>query len=151
MMIRRYMAAFLVVGIAAVLMIGGMASADKESMRTVSKGNYCAIEKREQQVINNEADWSTLWERMNAGILPMPERPAINFEKETLIAVFTGVRNSGGYSIEVTGVENKEALTTIGIKEKTPAADMMVSMSLTSPYHIVALPKLNGKIEFKKS
>jgi len=150
-LIRRYMATFLVAGIAVVLMIGGMASADKEGMRTVSKGNYCAIEKREQQVINNEADWNALWERMNAGVLPVPERPAVSFEKETLIAVFTGVHNSGGYSIEITGMESREALTTIGIREKTPAADMMVSMSLTSPYHIVALPKLSGKIEFKKS
>jgi len=53
------------------------------------------------------------------------------------IAVMSGERSTGGYSIEVTGIEDNEGRTNVFVNELTPAKDMVVTQVITYPYTIV--------------
>jgi hypothetical protein len=64
-----------------------------------------------------------------------------------VIAVFMGTRMSGGYSVKITGVEQNDKVT-VKVKESSPPPDAMVTMALTSPYHVVVVPKSDKPVEF---
>jgi len=53
------------------------------------------------------------------------------------IAIMSGTKPTGGYSIEVTGIEDNEGRTNVFVKESIPSKDMIVTQALTYPYTIV--------------
>ncbi|MGH4122531.1 MAG: protease complex subunit PrcB family protein [Clostridium sp.] len=53
------------------------------------------------------------------------------------IAIMGGTKPTGGYSIEVTGVEDNEGKTNVFVKELIPAKEMMVTQVTTQPYTII--------------
>lgn len=138
--------------VALLIFTGSLASgATKGSaVRNLDKGSYCHLERPEQVAVNGEADWKALWERVSAGRLPKSSPPEVDFSHETAIAVFMGQKNSGGYGVEVVSLVKDGDETVITYRERVPAEGMMVSMAVTSPYHIVAVPKVTGKVIFKR-
>jgi hypothetical protein len=74
-------------------------------------------------------------------------------EKNLIIAVFSGRKSSAGHDIKISEViRNKseqptfDGLLTVKITRHISAGGMMLPV-LTSPFHIVEIPK--GKYEFK--
>lgn len=53
------------------------------------------------------------------------------------IAVLSGTRPTGGYSIEVTGIDDNEGKTNVFVKEIAPSKDSIVTQVITYPYTIV--------------
>ena len=71
--------------------------------------------------------------------LGLTEVPLVNFNEKTVIAVFMGQKNTGGYSIGIESVTIKDNAAEVQVKETHP--DGMVTMALTNPYCIAVLPK----------
>ncbi|GCD10696.1 protease complex subunit PrcB family protein [Clostridium tagluense] len=53
------------------------------------------------------------------------------------IAVMSGTKPTGGYSIEVKGIEDNEGKTNVFVKELIPTKETMVTQVTTQPYTIV--------------
>jgi len=111
------------------------------------KGSNAAQEKPKRVVVENQKGWEEVWSSMEGNVQPKPETPKIDFSKNTVIAVFMGMRKSGGYSVKITSIEEKDKLVVV-VKESDPPPDAMVTMALTSPYHVVVIPKTRKAIEF---
>jgi hypothetical protein len=79
-------------------------------------------------VIRDERAYAELWGRLTDA----PARPRVDFDRETVIAAFSGRKPSGGYSIEIVSAD---PLTTL---EREPEG--FASQALTSPYHVVRAP-----------
>lgn len=62
------------------------------------------------------------------------------------IAVMSGTKSTGGYSIEVTGIEDNEGKTNVFVKELEPSKDMMVPQIITYPYTIVKAKGITSNI-----
>jgi hypothetical protein len=58
------------------------------------------------------------------------------FKTNVLLAAFLGERNTAGYSVEITRIENGQ----IQIDEKVPAKDAMVAQVITSPFKLLSVP-----------
>lgn len=64
--------------------------------------------------------------------------PALG-RNQTLVAVFMGQRNSGGYSVKVTGTTVQNGVLTVTVTTTAPKAGTLTTMALTSPWTIVSV------------
>lgn len=66
----------------------------------------------------------------------LPAQRADFFKTHAVVAAFLGQRNTGGYSVEM----RRTGRTQLSIAEHAPPKDAMVTMALTAPFRVVALP-----------
>jgi hypothetical protein len=97
-------------------------------LETLARGVHSDFEEPGTLVVEDERAYERLWERLrDAG-----PRPAVDFGRETVVVAMMGQKPTGGYGIEITGVD---PLTTA---EHGP--DGFAIQALTSPYHVVRGP-----------
>lgn len=58
------------------------------------------------------------------------------FKSYTVVAVFTGLRNTGGHAIEMTRTEDGRLL----VSERVPPPEMMTTQAMTKPFKVVGVP-----------
>ncbi|MDP2696210.1 MAG: protease complex subunit PrcB family protein [bacterium] len=93
---------------------------------------------KKNYVITNDDDWENLGQTAE-----------IDFNSDIVIAAFQGEKASSGYAIEI-----KEILVTtentveVWVLEIIPGPTCITASVITSPYHIVKIPKTNKEIVF---
>jgi hypothetical protein len=97
-------------------------------LKTLAQGVHSDAEEPDTCVIRDERAYAELWARLRDA----PTRPRVDFERETVIAAFSGRRPSGGYTIEIMSADPLSTL------EREPAG--FAFQALTSPYHVVRVP-----------
>lgn len=55
------------------------------------------------------------------------------------VVIFMGEQLTGGYSVEVSSIEDNEGKTIISVNEENPADDAIVMMALTYPYQVIKI------------
>ena len=106
-------------------------------MRAIDKGITSNMDDGRRASARSVDEWSKLW-TPHAG---ERARPAIDFSKEIVVAVFMGSRPTAGFSVEIVRVREEGATLVVSYKETRPAPDSVAAQILTSPFHIVAVPK----------
>ncbi|MHC4176614.1 MAG: protease complex subunit PrcB family protein, partial [Planctomycetota bacterium] len=81
-------------------------------------------------------DWSEFWEERFNG--PVPD---VNFSEYFVIALFQGLKRTGGFGINVleTAREPGKSALYITLSTREPRADEAVDLGETSPYVIVRI------------
>lgn len=79
---------------------------------------------------------------------PIPDK--INFSRETIVAIFMGQKNTGGYSVSVAKVEEQENKIKIFVTEESPGKNDMVTMAITQPFCIVKVNNADKEFVFEK-
>jgi len=115
-------------------------------MVTVVHDLMSGIERPRQVAVQDEADWADLW-RAHAGT---SSPPPVDFSRHTVLAVFLGTRTSGGFDVEITGVRQDGAVTVVEWVERRPAPGQVAAMVITSPAHIVTVPRA-AEVRFEKA
>jgi hypothetical protein len=115
-------------------------------MRVIDRGAQSQIDDARQVVARTAAEWSALW-RQHA-----PDRPAppVDFAREMVAGVFFGSQNSGGYAIEIVGAAPKGASLVVQYRETRPGPDAITAQVITSPFHLAALPRVDGDVKFER-
>ncbi|ERI92657.1 hypothetical protein HMPREF1982_02266 [Clostridiales bacterium oral taxon 876 str. F0540] len=67
------------------------------------------------------------------------------------IAVFSGKKSTGGYSIKVLSVEDNEGKTTIVVEEKAPKQQDIVTQAITYPYTVIKLKGIMQNVTIKNT
>lgn len=106
----------------------------------VAKGFYGTREEKGNLVIHSEAELTSNID--TAGLL------GIDFSKEMAIAVFSGTKPTGGYSVEITKVVETDTEIVVTAVETSPGESCVVTQALTSPYSIVKIQKIDKKVAF---
>jgi len=119
----------------------------KADMETIVRDNMSNVEDAKQAVARTPAEWAALW-RLHAGDQPPP--PKIDFTKRTVVAVFLGSRPSAGYAVEVSGTKPAGKTLIVEWSEHTPKPGNVSAQVITSPSHLVSIPKFEGQITFRK-
>lgn len=70
-------------------------------------------------------------------------------EGDNYIVVFSGKRNTGGYSIKVISIKDNEGKTNIVVEEKTPQQGDMVTQVITYPYTVIKVKGINSNFILK--
>ena len=88
-------------------------------MRAIDKGLTSDMDGARQASARTVEEWSRLWTQ-HAG---ERARPAVDFNKEIVVAVFTGTRPSAGFTVEIVGVREDGAALVVSYRETRPAPD----------------------------
>ena len=114
---------------------------------TIDRGQQSNIDDAREVTVRTAAEWTALW-KLHAGERP---RPAVDFSKSTVMGVFLGSRPTGGYDVEITGIEKEGSDLIVTWREQRPERGAMLSQVLTMPFHLVSIPKHTGPVKFKKA
>ena len=111
------------------------------SMNNIESGNYSGYEDPQQLVINNKEDWVRTWHQLNQHRSPLPKLPEVDFSKQTIIAVFLGMKGSGGFGIRIAETTLSGKTLNVKVIQTKPGKDCMTTSSMTQPYHLVSVDK----------
>jgi PrcB C-terminal len=118
----------------------------QQTFRTIGKGPMSGIDASRQVVVRTAADWTTLWRLHAPGGQPMP---AVDFSRETVVGVFAGTRPTSGYGVEIVRATDANGTLTVDYVETRPAPGAVTAQIVTTPYHLVAVPKHDGEVRFQ--
>ena len=114
--------------------------------RTVAKGEDSATSRRQSLTIRGEQRWHKAWDQLGDG----DEPPDVDFTREMLIAVTQGRQPSGGHEIRITRIEPTGAGWLVSVVEKEPAPGCPAGGVITSPYHVVRVPRSTERVRFER-
>jgi hypothetical protein len=114
-------------------------------VRSLDKGASSQIDGARQAVARSAAEWSTLWSQ-HAGDRT---RPAVDFNREMVVAVFLGTRPTAGFSVEVVGAREEGATLIVSYRESRPQPGTVAAQVLTSPFHFVAVAR-HGDVKWER-
>ena len=117
------------------------------AVETVVRDSSSGVEEARQAVVNSAGEWTALW-REHAGNQPAP---AVDFNARTVLAVFLGSRPSAGYAVEIVGTRADASGLVVEWRERAPERGMLTAQVMTSPAHIVSVPKVTGPVKFEKA
>jgi hypothetical protein len=117
------------------------------AVETIVQDKMSNVEDTTQIVAKTPTEWAALW-RLHAGDQAPP--PKIDFAKRMAVAVFLGSRPTAGYAVEVRGTKTEGGTLIVEWREHTPAPGSLLAQVITSPSHLVSIPKFDGQITFRK-
>jgi len=121
---------------------------DAVPFKTLDRGAAAAnVEGASMLVIRSPSQWKSLSHDLAPNAKPAP----VDFTKSTVIGVLLGTRPTGGFSVEITGIERQGKELIVTWLEKKPGPDEMVTQVLTSPYHLVTIDRFDGPVKFTRA
>lgn len=115
---------------------------------SVSYAHSSGLNAHGYQVIRDPDAWSTLWQRIHATTTPAPEMPAIDFNREMVVAAALGTRNSAGYDVLLTEASEVSGRITVRVLELSPGSSCATAAVLTQPVDLATLPRTAEPVEF---
>lgn len=105
--------------------------------RIVGRGSLGANRSAERQAMlaSDAASYEAQWARL----VGKGELPVVDFESESVVFLFAGERNTGGYSIEVTGTSVEAEELVVSAVVRGPGPRTIVTQVITYPYAVVAV------------
>jgi hypothetical protein len=113
---------------------------------TVARGQHSDVTDTREVVVRSAAQWQALWQEHAPTLSP----PTIDFAASTIVAVFAGERSTAGFDVEITGTDGGERDLTVTYRLREPASGDRRLEALTTPYHIVRIPRHDGPVRFRR-
>ncbi|MES2864666.1 MAG: protease complex subunit PrcB family protein [Bacteroidota bacterium] len=107
----------------------------------VYKSQVGGKKEKSNVIIKNYEDFNALISELNIDESEFEKLLSIDLEKHDLLVSFLGEKTTGGYDIDVDEVKFSKTFSEVILKEIVPEKNAMVTMSFTSPYMFVTLPK----------
>ncbi len=123
----------------------GAAAVSYEAIEEVSTP-ISGILERMRVVIRDENSWDDFWNEFVSLVEPRPIAPAIDFSTHMVIAATMGQQTSGGYTISVEEVAEKDGTLYAAVQEVTPGALCITTDVITAPAVAVTVPRHDGPV-----
>lgn len=125
-----------------------MTQTNAPAPRTLDKGDQSNVDSPKQVVVRTAAEWTALW-RQHSPDRPMPR---VDFSREMVVGMFMGSRPTAGYSLNIVSTIEANGVLHVRYRETMPSRDTITAQILTSPYHLVAVPKSSAMdVKFEKA
>jgi hypothetical protein len=113
--------------------------------RVLEKGDQSHVDDARRVAVRTAAEWDTLWRRHS----PDRDQPRVDFERDMVLGVFLGSRATAGFSVEIVSTLIEQGILVVRFRETRPQGDRIAAQVITSPYHLVALPRHSGDVKFE--
>lgn len=123
-------------------------TAQQAPFRTLARGSASGYQEPGRLVFQDEAGWAAFWQEHGSTSLPPPERPAVDFARETVVAVLLGAKGNTCWAVEVTDATQGSGGARVEVTTYEPPRDAVCGMAITYPHHVVAIPKTAGGVTF---
>jgi hypothetical protein len=126
---------------------------DQGGFTSLSKGNLYGNGaegfQKENLVISSKKEWNAFLLKIDkTNNVSETFENAIDFSKEMVIVCIDKVRNTGGFSIEVSEIVKAGDAYVVKVKSTGPKPMDMVTSAIMQPYHIVKMNTTNKEIKF---
>lgn len=121
----------------------------KLPMEIILDGTYSAVEDKREILLNNNEDFQKLMADVYKNLDQMPRIPVVDFNKNSVVAVFIGNRSNGGFMVAIDSITEGSKNLTVNITETTPGKNCMVTDAITRPFTLVKIPKTESKPVFR--
>ncbi|NQY06512.1 MAG: protease complex subunit PrcB family protein, partial [Flavobacteriaceae bacterium] len=101
------------------------------------------------RVVKEQEGLNEIYNYLNKSRKPALNMPQVDFEKETIIALFMGQKNTGGFPIRIDTIDEKDDKLVVNVLEKTPEGKF-ATMVITQPFCIAKINKTDKEITFVK-
>jgi uncharacterized membrane protein len=112
---------------------------------TLAHGGSSRIVEPRRTVARTDAEWRALWAAHAGPELPAP---SVDFTSRIVAAVFAGERPTPGYEVEIVDSQVDGVGLSLTVKERSPLPGAIAAQILVSPFHIVSLPRHDGRVTF---
>jgi len=106
---------------------------------TISKGSYSGHKEAANYVINSVKELEDIGIKI----------PKVDFSQFSVIAVYMGEFNTGGYEIKIIEIIEKSNGIEVKISKTFPKPGSLVTQALSQPYHIIKIQKTNKQVIFE--
>ncbi|HXT72098.1 MAG TPA: protease complex subunit PrcB family protein [Vicinamibacterales bacterium] len=113
---------------------------------TVAGGTASQIDEPRRVIVRTAEEFQALWKTHSSAPLPK-----VDFTQSIVVGVFLGTRPTTGYGVAVTGVRRQGKSAIVEWQEFLPDKTKMLAQMLTSPFHLVAIPRDSAPVEFLKT
>jgi hypothetical protein len=117
-------------------------------MVTISQGSSSQILRPREVVAKDADEWRDLWAAHSAVNAPAE---GVDWSRFMVVGIFLGSRPSAGYSVAITNVTSRDGTTTVEYTERSPAPGTIAAQVLTSPFHILRIPRTTERIVFRRA
>ena len=114
---------------------------------TVDLGTSSGIRDPTRVVVRTAREWLVVWAR-HAQPVGAVVPPPVDFSREMVVGVFMGQRETGGYQIEIIGVERTASVLRVLYVTREPEAGAILTQALTQPFHLVRLARDDAFVSF---
>lgn len=128
--------------------MGALAAFNPVAFTSVHRATQSQVEEARQVTIRTAAEWQTLWKEQAPPAAPLPR---VDFANDMVVGVFLGTRPTGGYAVEIVSVESAGGEIVVTYRETQPPRDAMLIQALSSPVHLVSIPKQQGTVRFVRA
>ncbi len=104
------------------------------------QGAVSGLAPRGNYVINNASQWVATLNHLEA--------LNVDLNQDTVIAVLSGEKPTGGHAIQISRVVEFDDHLSVSIIETAPGAGCFVTQAFTNPYHVVKIKKTGKSITF---
>ena len=112
-------------------------------LTTIARGDDSRVAEPRRCIVRTDEEWRALW-AAHAGSIINP--PAVDLAKVAVAAAFGGEKPSAGYALEISAAESTGGGVTLVVQEHGPGRDTIAAAIMTSPFHIVSVPKSTGDV-----
>jgi PrcB C-terminal len=109
-------------------------------IRRIGQWTRTGIGESRRLVIRDANGWAQFWSELGVG-----DRPSVDFNRDVVIAVAAGERQTGGYEIAIDRVTQSDGQLTVEVVERTPGPNCMTTASVTQPVDVVVVPAVDAK------
>ncbi len=118
--------------------------------REVLHAAYSGLGTATRLRISAGSAWVAMWERIHSTMSPVPEVPAIDFDREHVLVEAIGSRSSGGFGVHIDSVVTTGNGAIAYVTRSEPGQGCMLTMALTQPVHVVRIPREAGTITYRE-
>ncbi len=111
----------------------------------LASGGNALVSEQSHALIGSDAELLQAWNAAHATLLTPPPAPEVNWERETVLALFLGSRPTGGYGISLERLSQQGAEIYADIRVSEPAPGAISTQALTSPWQMVRI--LRGGVQ----
>lgn len=112
-----------------------MPTTDTIKWQELVSGRDCSVEKPANLFITSNSQLDSLWSAAFKGE-ERPDKPVVDFSKNSVVALFTGTVKSGGHSIAVTSVQMNNGVIEITGEHKIPGKTCIATTAIEFPYYL---------------
>lgn len=130
MKIRRIVPMFFLTAMLSMQSCSSIKTIPMEELELLSKSDYSDFTETEYLVIKGPAALQAVYDR----ILTKEVTPKIDWQKQQVVLLALGQKNTGGYSIEIEKVVQTSKEISVYYRTQGPKEGERVTMALTAPY-----------------
>jgi len=118
------------------------------SFTLIDKGANSGFQAPQEMFVSSLKDWIDTWALRQGSAAPKRRHPAIDFDRDVVLVAATGMKSTGGYSIEITRIVKTKDDIQVFVKRTVPAEGAKPAAVPTSPFVLARMKKPDRPVTF---